>query len=175
MRAWPLVALLALAPASAGAEVVQASDHGFEVRETVPLVIPPDRAMAAFASIGAWWDPKHSYSGNAANLSLDLRPGGCFCERLPGGGGIEHLRVTYLDPGKRAILTGGLGPLLYEAVSGVMDVQVEEIAGGSRLTIDYRVAGFANGGAVALASAVDAMLAAQMKRLRAYAANRPAS
>ena len=50
----------------------------------------------------------------AANLSLDAAPGGCFCERLPNGGGVEHMRVTYVEPGKRIVLTGSLGPLLYK-------------------------------------------------------------
>ena len=55
---------------------------------------------------------------------MSLSPGGCFCERLPNGGGIEHMRVAFVDPGKRLVLTGSLGPLLYQATAGVMDVQV---------------------------------------------------
>ena len=35
------------------------------------------------------------------------------------------MRVTYVDPGKRIVLTGALGPLLYEATTGVMDIQVK--------------------------------------------------
>ena len=54
-----------------------------------------------------------------------------------------------------------------------MDVRVTTIAGGSQLTLDYKVAGFANGGADKLASAVDAVLAEQLKRFRAYATGRP--
>jgi hypothetical protein len=56
-----------------------------------------------------------------------------------------------------------------------MDVQVKTIAGGSQVTLDYRAAGFAKGGADKLAVAVDGVLAAQMKRYRAYATSRPAS
>ena len=66
-------ALLFAAPASA--EVVSASSNGFEVRETVNLVVPPDIAFAAFAAMPAWWDPQHTYSGKASNLSLSLEPG----------------------------------------------------------------------------------------------------
>jgi hypothetical protein len=83
------------------------------------------------------------------------------------------MRVTYLDPGKHVIMTGSLGPLLYEATSGVMDVQVKSTAGGSQLTLDYRAAGFFKGGADKLAPAVDEVLASQLKRLRAYATARP--
>jgi hypothetical protein len=163
-----LALLVGTAPACA--EVVSASSNGFEVRQTVRLVAPPKVAFDAFRNIGAWWDPEHTYSGDAANLSLNLVPGGCFCERIPkGGGGVEHMRVTYVDPGKHVVLTGSLGPLLYEATTGVMDVQVKTIAGGSEITLDYKVAGFANGGADKLAVAVDGVLAGQMKRFRAYA------
>ena len=167
------IALLALAT-QASAEVVSAWPNGFEVRETVPLVVPPDAAYGAFGNIAEWWDPQHTYSGDSANLSLALVPGGCFCERIPKtGGGIEHLRVTYVEPGKRVVLTGALGPLLYEAVTGVMDVEVKQIAGGSQLTIDYKAAGFARGGADKLAPAVDQVLAGQLKRFRAYATKQP--
>jgi len=168
------LALLAIAvSAPACAEVVSASSNGFEVRETVPLVVPPDVAWSSFANVSQWWDPDQTYSGKSENLSLSLQPGGCLCERFPKGGGVEHLRVTYVEPGKHAVLTGALGPLLYEGTVGVMDVQVKQVAGGAQLTLDYKVAGFANGGADKLAPDVDGMLAAQMTRLRAYAARRP--
>jgi hypothetical protein len=168
------LALIASA-SPAAAEVVSASSNGFEVRQTVNLVVPPAEAFDAFRNIGAWWDPEHTYSGDAANLSLALVPGGCFCERLPKGGGVEHMRMAYIEPGKHVVLTGALGPLLYEAVTGVMDVQVKTIAGGAQLTLDYKAAGFAKGGADKLAPAVDSVLAAQMKRYRAYATSRPGS
>ena len=104
-----------------------------------------------------WWNGEHTYSGNSANLSLALNAGGCFCERVPKtGGGIEHLRVAYVEPGERIVMTGSLGPLLFEATAGVMDVKVERIAGGSRVTLDYKVAGFADGDAASLAPVVDA-------------------
>jgi hypothetical protein len=169
------LAALALLGASvpAGAEVVTASPNGFEVRETVNLVVKPEVAMRAFASLGIWWDPQHKYTGDSANLTLALNPGGSFCERFPKGGGIEHMRVAYVDPGKRIVLTGTLGPLLYEATSGVMDVQVKSTAAGSILTLDYRASGFFNGGADKLAPIVDQVLATQMKRYRAFATGRP--
>ena len=157
----------------ASAAVVGASGSGFEVSHRVNLVVPPEVAYAAFGNVAAWWDGEHTYSGDARNLSLELTPGGCFCERIPPGGGIEHLRVTFVDPGKRLVLTGSLGPLLYEATAGVMDVQVKSIAGGSQLTLNYRAAGFANGGAEKMAPLVDRVLSEQLKRYRAFATGRP--
>jgi len=174
MRLIFALALLAVAT-PAGAEVVTASSNGFEVRQTVPLVVKPDVAFASFVNLPAWWNTEHSYSGKASNLSLTPVPGGCFCERFPGGGGIEHMRVTYVDPGKRILMTGALGPLLYEATAGVLDVQIKSTAAGSVLTLDYRASGFFNGGAEKLAPVVDQVLADQVKRYRAFATARPRS
>src|SRR5262245_19696932 len=172
-----IIAALALlvASAPAAADVVSASPNGFEIRQTISLVVKPEVAFSAFANLPDWWDPQHTYSGKAENLSLTLTPGGCFCESFPDGGGIEHMHVTYVDPGKRVLMTGALGPLLYEATSGVMDVQIKSTAGGSQLTLDYRAAGFFNGGADKLAPAVDKVLSDQMRRYRAYATKRPRS
>lgn len=166
----PLLAA-ALIATPATAEVKGSSSNAFEVEQRVQTVVPPAVLFRAFTQVAGWWDPEHTYSGDAANLSLTMTPGGCFCERLTGGGGVEHMRVAYADPGKQtAVLTGALGPLLYEAVNGVMAVKVEPIAGGSRLTLNYRASGFAKGGADKLAPLVDQVLATQVKRLRTYAA-----
>jgi uncharacterized protein YndB with AHSA1/START domain len=170
---WLLALVMVVAPATARAEVVSAGPHGFEIRHTVQVVIPQAAAFDAFAQIPAWWNKDHSYSGDSANLSLSLSPGGCFCERLPDGGGVEHMRVAYVVPGEQVVLTGSLGPLLYQATTGVMDVKVARIAGGSRLTLEYRVAGFAAGGADKLAPLVDQVLGDQMARYRKFAAALP--
>ena len=167
MRAIPLIGLLLLA-SPAAAEVVSAGPNGFHVRQSVQIVVPTDRAYSGFGSVASWWNKDHTYSGDSANLSMALSPGGCFCERLPNGGGVEHMRVSYLDPGKRIVLTGSLGPLLYEATTGVMDMQFERTAGGSKITMDYKVAGFANAGAENLAPLVDGVLAEQFRRYREY-------
>jgi uncharacterized protein YndB with AHSA1/START domain len=165
--------LIALLAAPARAEVLSADPHGFEIRHSVQTTIPQAQAYEAFAQVAQWWNKEHSYSGDAANLSLSLTPGGCFCERLPNGGGVEHMRVAIVMPGERLVLTGSLGPLIHEATAGVMDVTVERIAGGSRLTLHYRAAGFANGGADRLAPAVDKVLGDQLARFRKYAVGLP--
>jgi hypothetical protein len=166
MRAIAAFVLMIGTPASA--EVVSASANGFEVRETASLSVPPASAFAAFGRIGSWWSGQHSFSGNAANLTLALEPGGCLCERLADGGGVQHMRIAYVEPDKRVLLTGSLGRLLFLAPSGVMDVEFKPAGAGTQLVLDYRVAGFFNGGADKLAPAVDAVLAEQVGRLKAY-------
>ena len=164
------LALAVFLSAPATAEVVSADAHGFEVTHSVNLVIPIGQAYAAFGRLGSWWGDEHTYSGKAANMRLALQPGGCFCEAIPTGGGVEHMRVAVVQPNERIVMTGGLGPVLYEAASGVMDVKFERIAGGSRVTMNYRAAGFAKGDANKLAPIVDKVLADQMRRFRAHAA-----
>lgn len=162
MRVVAAAAAALIAGTPAAASVVSSRDHGFEISHSAIVPLPPQQAMGAFANVGAWWDDEHTYSGTASNMTLALKPGGCFCERLPDGGGIEHMRVTFVDPGKRVVLTGSLGPLLYEATAGVMDVQFQALGTGSRVTLSYKVAGFANGGAARLAPLVDRVLGVQV-------------
>jgi uncharacterized protein YndB with AHSA1/START domain len=168
MRVFLLAIGMALA-APANAEVVSADAHGFEVQQSVQLVVPAARAYSVFGQVGGWWNDDHTYSGKGANMRLSLQPGGCFCEQIPAGGGVEHMRVAVVQPNERIVMTGSLGPLLYEAATGVMDIKFERIAGGSRVTMSYRAAGFAKGGADRLAPIVDKVLGEQMKRYRALA------
>ena len=169
MRPFLFIGLLALS-APVAAEVVASGPHGFEVRSSVNLVVPVAQAYAAFSRPNSWWSDDHTYSGKAANMRLALVPGGCFSEAIPEGGGVEHMRVAVIQPNERIVMTGSLGPVLFEAASGVMDVQFERVAGGSRVTMTYRAAGFANGNGDKLSAPVDSVLAEQMKRFRTYAA-----
>ncbi len=169
MRSFLLAGLL-LSSSPAAAEVLVADAHGFEVSNAVSLVIPVNQAYAAFSRLGSWWNDEHTYSGKAANLQLMLRPGGCFCEAIPTGGGVEHMRVSVVQPNERIVMSGALGPVLYEAATGVMDIKFERIAGGAKVTLNYRAAGFARGHADKMAPIVDRVLAEQMKRYRVYAA-----
>ena len=163
-----LVSALCLA-APAQAVVVGADSHGFELRHTIDVPVPPGQALAAFAKVGSWWSKEHTYSGDAGRLSFELRPGGCWCERLDGGGGVEHMRIALYQPGERIVLTGGLGPLLFEATSGVMSVRAIKTKSGSQLVVNYRAAGFARANGTEMALGVDAVLREQIERLRAFA------
>ena len=164
-----LLSLALMIASPAAAEVVSADEHDFEVRHSVQLKVPPADAWAAFARIGKWWSPDHTYSGNASNLSLSPTAGGCLCERIGPSGGVEHLRVTAALPPKRLVLTGALGPLLYEAVAGVMDVKFEASGDGTTVSIDYRASGFVHGNGADLAKPVDAVLGEQLARFATFA------
>ena len=159
---------LALAAAASQARA-QDPPAGFVVRYDTTIDAPPARVYEALVrDIGTWWDPEHTFSGDSRNLSLDARPGGCLCETLPGGGGVEHLRVVYADPGRVLRLSGALGPLQGSALVGTLTWTFSEAEGGTHLRMTYAVGGFMEGGLEGIAPAVEVVLTGQMRRLGRY-------
>ena len=105
MHIWTVCAGTLIAASTAQAAVTSASEAGFAVENSVDIKADAKRVYALLATPGHWWNGEHSYSGDAANLSLEPRAGGCFCERIlvPSGspGTVEHARVIYAAPGDR--------------------------------------------------------------------------
>lgn len=160
---------LAVLSAPAAAEVAASSEAGFVLHNEAVVAASPDTAFAALAQPGDWWSSEHSYSGDAANMTLEARAGGCFCERIPeGGGSVEHMRVVYFDPRVRALrLRGALGPLQGEALTGTLTMTVEPAGTGSKIAWDYVVGGYARFPLKDFAPAVDGVVAEQLNRLAA--------
>jgi uncharacterized protein YndB with AHSA1/START domain len=161
-----IVLLLASLAAPGGARVVSALPHGFEIRESATVKAPPAEVYRAIVDIASWWDGAHSYSGDAANLSIDARAGGCWCEKLPDGGTIEHMRIVYARPGAALRAQGGLGPLQAEGVAGSLSYTITPApGGGSEIAQTYVVGGHIRQGAEKLAPQVDAVMSAGFRRL----------
>ena len=153
----------------AQAEVVDSSGGGFTVRTTLTIQAPPDDVYRKFIrNVGDWWSPDHAFSGDSHNLSIEEKAAGCFCEKLPNGGGVRHMEVVNLAPGKSVTLSGALGPLQSMAATGTLTVQFAPSEGGTKLTATYAVAGYLPGGMNTLASPVDAVIAEQFTRLKNY-------
>jgi uncharacterized protein YndB with AHSA1/START domain len=151
----------------AAAEVVSIGPNGFEVRETVHVSAAPDKAYAALLQPARWWASDHTFSGNAANLTLDARAGGCWCESLPNGGSAEHMRVVFVAPGSTLRLRGGLGPFQSFGAEGAMTFSVKAgTAGGSDVSISYALGGYVKDGFDALSKGADHVLGDQLERLR---------
>ena len=132
-------ALGALLPA-ASAAVQSSGPSGFALGFEGDVAIPPAEAYAKFLQVGGWWNPEHSYSGDAANLRITPEPGGCWCETVPGGF-VEHLRVVNAAPGRMLVFSGGLGPLQYMGVAGSMVVTFEAKDAGTHVKLRYAVGG----------------------------------
>lgn len=167
MRILTAAALL-LATATAQADVVEAAAGHFQVRSSHSIAAPAGKVYEAYSKIGSWWNPDHSWSGKAENLSLEPRAGGCFCEKLPDGGSVQHLAVTFAQPGKLLRLSGALGPLQPGGLAGSLSLETAEKDGVTQLTLTYNVAGHYPGGLTGIAPAVDAVLREQMTRLKKY-------
>jgi len=131
-----------LCAANLHGEVVDSSPGGFTVRVTTQIAAAPAAVYRQILHPAEWWNPQHTWSGDAHNLSIEAKAGGCFCETLPKGGGVRHMQVVHLAPGKILIMSGALGPLQTLAAAGTMIFQVVEEAGGTKLTVTYAVAGY---------------------------------
>jgi hypothetical protein len=129
---------------------------------------PEDVYRRLIHNVGDWWNSEHTFSGNAHNLSIEEKPMGCFCEKLPNGGGVRHMEVVFLAPGKAVVLAGGLGPLQSIAATGSMKIQLSPAEGGARLDVTYTVAGYVPAGMNTWAAPVDTVLTEQFTRLKNY-------
>src|SRR4051812_41820336 len=102
------LSLLATQPAIGAVSEADAQHAVLDYAITVKAA--PAQAYAHVVDVAHWWSSDHTYSGDAKNLHLDARAGGCWCEKWPGGS-VQHMSVLLAMPGKQLRLSGGLGPL----------------------------------------------------------------
>jgi uncharacterized protein YndB with AHSA1/START domain len=150
------------------AEVLSSGDGGFSISHTVEIAASPEVVWPTMTShIDQWWNGAHSWSADASNLYIEAEVGNCFCERLPDGGKVEHLRIIYLSPNREIRFDGALGPLQQMAVNGRMIWKIEPTETGSKVSFTYHVHGYTEGGFEQLAPAVDGVIGEQLSRLAA--------
>jgi uncharacterized protein YndB with AHSA1/START domain len=150
------------------ADVLASSESAFALETKVAIAAPPTKVWDRLVDLGSWWDGTHTYSGNGANLTLDPRPGGCWCEKTPGGG-VEHMRIVYVQRNETLRMTGGLGPLQASPILGVMTITLKPSGAGTEATFTYAASGYVPGGMAKLAPLVDGVLGSQWARLKAAA------
>lgn len=156
----------------AHAEVISSSSAGFTVKHSAVVGGTPDKVYASIVDVAKWWESAHTYSGSSQNMSINPVPGGCFCEKLPDGGGVQHMTVIFASKGKTLRMTGGLGPLQASAVLGVMSFDMVKVDSGTRVTVTYTTAGvLESGGLDTMAAPVDGVLGIQFARLKAVIEN----
>lgn len=164
------VLTLALMSTPAAAELVLPSEMGFTSHHEVLVRATPAQAWAALVRPADWWNGEHSYSGDAANMSIAPEAGGCFCEAIPGSDGgpageVEHMRVIHVAPASTLRLSGGLGPLQSEPVNGVLTMTLQRQDEMTRIGWDYVVGGYARTSMAELAPTVDRVIGEQLFRL----------
>ena len=162
-----MLTMLCLLPVTSNAEVATATPTGFLVKRELAVAAPSAKVFTSLTEIGRWWNPEHTFSGDAHNLTIDLKAGGCFCERLANGGSVRHLEVAFYEPGRVLRMTGALGPLQANGLAGSLTLTVREAApGNSVIAMSYSVGGFTVDGLDKMAGPVDFVLGEQLTRLK---------
>lgn len=159
-------ALFAAAPAQA--EVKQTWAAGFRLENRATIAASPDKVWAALGQVGKWWNGEHSYSGDSANMTMPLTPGGCFCEALPKGGGVKHGEVVMVMPGQTLRVSAPLGPLQGEGVSAALTFTLTATADGKTEVVETFNVGGARPEIVGYAAGIDGVVGEQLGRLKAY-------
>ena len=137
------------------AEVLNIDSYGFILKNQVTVKANPQQSWQTLVEdVGKWWPADHSWWGKAENFSIEARAGGCFCE-INGDSQAQHMMVSFVEPGKLLRMTGGLGPLQGMGLYGALDWQFEAVDGGTRITLTYKVHGYAPEGFKDLAPIVD--------------------
>lgn len=161
------VALL-VACAAAQGETANVTGGGFTVTHAAEVSASPEQVWQAFTQVPRWWSSKHTWSGQASNLSLEPQAGGCWCERWGPGQSVMHGRVLMVQPGSLLRLQAWLGPLQELPVAGVITFATAQRDGPTRMRVTYRVAGAADAGLDKLAAPVDEVLGEQFRRLKRF-------
>lgn len=168
MASWSAFLCLALA-GGAYADVVSMDARGFALKTDVSISAKPMAVYDAMFDIDRWWNGSHTYSGSAANLKLEKRPGGCFCEALPDGGFVKHSEVTLAMPAQLVRIKGGLGPVHGMGGNDVVSFAMKPEGEGTRLTVSYIVSAYSPGtDDKQLATAIDGVIKEQVSRLKKY-------
>ena len=160
------LALLAAAPAHA--EVKESWAAGFRLENRATIAAAPDKVWAALGQIGKWWNGAHSYSGDAASMTMPLQAGACFCEALPKGGAVKHGEVVMVMTGQTLRINAPLGPLQGEGVSAALTFTLKATADGKTEVVETFNVGGARPEIVGYAAGIDGVVGEQLARLKAF-------
>ena len=175
LLATTVLALAAFVP-PAHAEVSETGAGSFAIDNAITVAAPPRTVWLALTRPAEWWSDDHTWSGDAANLTLTPQAGGCFCERIPGEGDIPldgsamHGTVIQAVPERALRLSAALGPLQAVPATGILTFTLAAEGPGTVVTLRYAVNGATGFDTAQVAKSVDAVLAAQLEGLRAHLA-----
>ncbi len=167
-----LAGLFAAQPLSA--EVIATSENGFITRDEAVIDATTKEVWLTLITPGGWWNSAHTWSGDAANMTIRPQAGGCFCERIPEDpnsesimleGSVEHMRVIQAYPERALRMQGSLGPLQSEPVVGILTVAISEVEEGTRVVWEYAVGGAMRYEVPVISKAVDGVMTQQLTGL----------
>jgi len=163
-----LMLICLLSPAMMQGDVADSSANGFNIKIATLIHAGPNEIYDRLVHhVGDWWSSDHTFSQDAHNLSIDDKPMGCFCEKLPNGG-VRHAEVIMVMPNKILVMSGTLGPLQRLAATGTLTFVLLPIKDNTRLEVTYAVDGYLSEGMNTWAAPVDKVLTEQVARLKSY-------
>ena len=119
----------------AHAEIVSSSADHYVLKHEARSTLPPDKLWARLIKPAEWWHPSHTYSGDSANLSLELEAGGIWREDWDGGS-VLHGTVLLIKNGELLRLDAPFGPLQAMAVKTTWTISIKADGEGSLVTFD---------------------------------------
>ena len=163
MKRFISIMALGLAAASASADVLDKEPGRFILKQDVRTAEPIDDVWARLIQPATWWHPDHTYSGDAANLSLDVQAGGLWREDWDGGS-VAHGEVLSVINGRQIRLRAPFGPLQSIASETIWTITLTPDGEGTRIVFDEVAYGHGVGD---LAEAVDFVKTEAIARLSA--------
>ncbi|MAP96266.1 MAG: ATPase [Ponticaulis sp.] len=155
----------------AQADVVNATPDGFELKLTRSSNIEALDQYERIFDIADWWSSAHTWSGDAASLSLTSRDVGGQWRESWANGDVEHGRIIasgFLGGKFMVRFDAPLGPLQGMGVQSVLTMEVQEVSeieGTSEVTFTYFVTGADFQALNQIAPVVDGVLSEQIDRL----------
>lgn len=155
----------------AEAEISARSENGFRLTYERRVSASAEAVLEGVGRPAAWWSDAHTYSGSASNITVDLRPGGCWCEALPGGG-VKHAEAVLVWPEQRMVsFEAPFGPLRSIGADAVLTMSWADAEDGAGRTLKWTFV--VNGpGTGAMADAIDAVTSEQFGRLAEHLSTR---
>jgi len=150
-------------------DVLDSAPNGFSIKIGTNIQASASQIYDGLVHhIGDWWSSEHTYSNDSHNLSIDDKPMGCFCEKLPNNGGARHGQVIMVMPDKMLVISAALGPLQRAGATGTLTFVIQPIRTVTRLEVTYNVGGYMSGGLNTWADPVNRVLTEQVARLKSY-------
>ncbi|TKB04388.1 hypothetical protein E5672_06200 [Alteromonas portus] len=183
--------LSAAFPSISMADVNYADNSGFSITNESESYAPVEVVYSHFIQhVDMWWPKDHTWWKGA--LRIDEQAGGCFCETTSTASA-AHMQVSYVEPNKKVVMTGGLGPLQEMGITGALtwvfstidsstpsgaDTQDSRIP-KTKVSLTYHASGnihfngqkASNEDAANLVRVVDNVQAQQLKALTAFSDN----
>ena len=173
------------------ANVNYADNSGFSITNESESYAPVEVVYSHFIQhVDMWWPKDHTWWKGA--LRIDEQAGGCFCETTDTASA-AHMQVSYVEPNKKVVMTGGLGPLQEMGMSGALTWEFSTIASSTssdvnpqdgripktKVTLTYHASGnihfngqkASNEDAANLVRVVDNVQAQQLNALTAFSDN----